>query len=93
MLDQPVNLHEISKFIYNYHQGSLTRFVRSNAVDPHIHFFDYKELEKPTLLRNSSGHRKCRSSVGELPEHIIIRELTSLEFEKAVIESKKVRLT
>lgn len=91
MLDQPVNLNEISKFIYNFHQGSLTRFVRSDAVNPHIHFFDFEELEKPKLIRNSSLHKKCaRNSVEKLPEHIIIRELKSKEFEKAVMDSKKV---
>lgn len=94
LLDQPVNLVEISKFLYNFHQGSLTRFLRSSSLQTHTHLFDFKELTRTPLLRNTSvfQQKRCQmSSAEKKTETVMLQELTSSEFENAVIKSNKVR--
>ncbi|CRK94444.1 CLUMA_CG007951, isoform A [Clunio marinus] len=94
MLDEPVNLNSLSRFIYTYHRGGLKRFLRTNSVQyKHTHFFDINEflnVKKKEQMedRDIVGKKKCEMDVGKRKvHHAVIREINSEDFEEAVSRS------
>lgn len=98
ILDEPVNLNSLTKFIYLFHHGGLNRKTRSNSVKlRYTHSFDTHEFlnnkKKEKTVRKSDLTRKScdRDEKVERKQHIIIREINSDDFEKEVVQSNKVQ--
>lgn len=99
ILDEPINLNSLSRFIYAFHRGSLTRNIRSNNFDyKHTHFFDSNEFltnkRKEKSVKKTIPTRKvCKEELNNLEnrKHIVIKEINSDEFENEVIKSNKVK--
>jgi hypothetical protein len=100
ILDEQINLNSLSRFIYAFHRGSLTRNIRSNSVKfKHTHFFDSNEFL--TSKRKEKSQKKiiptrkvCKEESNlENGKHIVIKEINSDEFENEVVKSNKVRAT
>lgn len=98
LLDEPVNLKSLTRFLYSYHRGGLTRFLRTNSVlYKHTHFFDLDEFinvkkKKQTSQKDIKSGKKCEIDTAKRKvDHIVIPEINSEDFEKAVVRSKKVR--
>lgn len=97
VLDEPVNINSLTKFIYLYHHGGLSRKIRSNSVKyPHTHPFDAHEFisskKKDKATKKSDSTRKScqKEEKRERKQHIVIREINSDDFENEVIRSNKV---
>lgn len=96
LLDEPVNLNSLTKFLYSYHRGGLTRFLRTNSVQyKHTHFFDIDEFlnakkkELPSMKHMS--RKRCEMDTAKRKvHHVVIREINSEEFVELVVESNKV---
>lgn len=98
MLEEPVNLYSLTRFLYRYHRGWLTRFLRTNSVQyKHTHFFDINEffdVKKKESLNNQNvlGRKSCKTDTAKKKvSHVVIREINSEEFDEVVVRSNKVR--
>jgi hypothetical protein len=99
LLDVPVNMFSLTQFLYSYHRGWLTRFLRTNSVQyKHTHLFDVNEFlvekKKEKLNRKSVLERRsCEDDKERKKEsHVVITEINSEEFEGLVLKSNKVCL-
>lgn len=97
LLDEPVNLNSLTRFLYRYHRGALSRFLRTNSVlYKHTHFFDIDEFlgsKKSEHLgdREIIGKKRCQSDTTKRRvDHIVVAEINSEDFDKVVISSAKV---
>lgn len=98
LLNEPVNLNSLTRFLYSYHRGGLTRYLRTNSVlYKHTHFFDMNEflnVKKKEQIgqRDIKNGRKCEMDTAKRKvHHVVIQEINSEEFEDAVVRSNKVR--
>lgn len=98
LLDEPVSLNSLSRFLYTYHQGRLKRFLRTNSVQyEHTHFFDVNEFlivkKKEKIIRNTERDKKVCIVENEKQKdtHVVIREINSENFDIDVVRSYKVR--
>lgn len=96
LLDEPINMNSLARFIYSYHHNRLNRFLRTNSIQyKHTHFFDINEFlvvkEQEKFDRNDMNNRKmCHADRVKLKDsHVVIREINSEDFD-AVIKSNKV---
>lgn len=98
VLDEPVNLNSLTKFIYLFHHGRLTRQIRTNSIKyRHTHPFDAHEFlssksrEKVNPKKVDLTRKSCEKEqrVGG-KQHIVIKEINSDDFESEVIRSNKV---
>lgn len=96
LLDEPVNLNSLSRFLFSYHRGGLKRFLRTNRVQyKHTHFFDIDEFlnakNKEHLSKQKIKTLKtCNMDTAKRKVHnVVIREINSEEFEEAVVRSNK----
>lgn len=101
VLDEPVNLSSLARFLYSYHRGGLTRSLRSSSVEyRHTHFFDMNEflnVKKKEQLDNRIiiGKRRCEPDTAKRKiqvHNVVIREITSKDFDDVVVKSNKVRI-
>lgn len=99
LLDEPVNLNSLVKFIYSYHRDGLQRYLRTNSIQyRHTHFFDINQflvVKQNEKIERREMARSKRCSVDEMnrkDHHMVIREISSEEFDSAVIKSNKVRI-
>ena len=99
LLEEPVSLYSLTKFLYSYHRGWLTRFLRTNSVQyKHTHFFDVNEFlaekKKEKLNRKSVlGKKSCETdSVKKKERHVVIKEINSEKFDESIVNSNKVKL-
>lgn len=97
LLDEPVNLNSLSRFLYTYHRGGIKRFLRTNSIQyEHTHFFDINEFlnvkKKEIIIRNTERDKKICSVDSDKPRdtHVVIREINSEHFDNAVVRSNKV---
>lgn len=97
LLDEPVSLNSLTRFLYSYHRGGLTRFLRTNSVQyKHTHFFNMNEFlttkKKEHLKENKVVEKKrCRMNTAKRKvQHVVIQEITSEEFDDAVLRPNKV---
>ena len=97
LLDEPVNLNSLTRFLYTYHRGGLTRFLRTNSVQyKHTHFFDMNEFlnvkkKEQICQRDIKSAKKCEMDTAKRKvHHVVIQEINSEEFEDAVVSSNKV---
>ncbi|KAL7040409.1 hypothetical protein ACKWTF_000376 [Chironomus riparius] len=98
LLDEPVSLSSLSRFIYSFHRDGLQRFLRTNSIQyRHTHFFDINQFlvvksQETIKIENNefSNKKKCRvSDVKQEDSHIVIREINSEDFDSVVIKSNK----
>lgn len=96
LLDEPVNMKSLTRFLYAFHRGGLTRFLRTNSVQyKHTHFFDIEEfltVKKKEQLsdRDMKGKRTCETDTAKRKvHHVVIHEINSEEFNEAVVRSNK----
>lgn len=96
LLDEPINLGSLSKFLYSYHRGGLTRFLRTNSVQyKHTHFFEMKEFlnvkkREVPITKDIKSKRKCETDPAKKKVyHIVIEEINSEEFDEAVVMTNK----
>lgn len=97
LLDEPVNLNSLTRFLYGFHRGALNRFLRTNSVHyKHTHFFDMNEFleSKRTEFvdREIGGKRRCQVDTAKRKvQHIAVFEINSEDFDSIVLKSNKVR--
>jgi hypothetical protein len=97
LLDEPVSLNSLSRFLYTYHRGGLKRFLRTNSIQyQHTHFFDVNEFlnvkKKEIIIRNTERDKKiCNVDSDKTRDaYVVIREINSEHFDNAVVRSNKV---
>lgn len=97
MLEEAVTMKSLSQFIYSYHRGWLTRFLRTNSVQyKHTHFFDINEFlnvkKKESMNKKDAlGRKTCEAEVAKKNvSHVVLREINSEEFDDVVVKSNKV---
>lgn len=94
MLDEPVDMKSLTKFIYSYHRGRLQRFLRSNKAQyEHTHFFninDFMDVKKDEHAKSQkvTGRRTCDTAKRKV-HSVVIPEIASEEFEDVVVRSDK----
>lgn len=96
LLDEPVNLNSLTRFLFRYHRGALKRFLRTNSVQyKHTHFFDISEfLNVKKHERVEKKHVKsskiCNVDTAKRKIYnVVIQEINSEDFEGAVLNSNK----
>lgn len=97
LLNEPVNLASIARFIYMYHRNRLTRFLRTYSVEyKHTHFFNINEF-LITKQKERQEHREiysrkyCEMDTGKRKDsYVVIREINSEDFDDAVINNNRV---
>lgn len=96
LLDEPVNLNSLTRFMYSYHRGGLKRFLRTNSVQyKHTHFFDINEFlnvkQKEQLdTKDIIGKKVCSTDTAKRKaQNVVIKEINSEEFDDAVVRSNK----
>lgn len=100
-MDEPATIATLSKFLVDFHKGTLQRFLRTNSVQyKHTHFFNTNELisereknickvEKPL----GKVAKKCSKPLNSKDKgYATIKEINSEDFEESVINSNKVSL-
>lgn len=97
LLDEPINLSSIARFLYTYHRDGLGRFLRTNSIQyKHTHFFDINEflnINKREINEEKERDKKmCKADNKKkrTQSHVVIREIYSEEFDTDVIKSNKV---
>lgn len=97
LLDEPVNLSSLTKFLYRFHRGALDRFLRTNSVlYKHTHFFDIEDFlvsKKKEFLgdREIGGKKRCHvDTAKKKAQHVVITEINSEDFENVVLKRNKV---
>lgn len=96
LLDEPINLDSLTKFLYSYHRGGLKRFLRTNSVQyKHTHFFEMNEFlnakkREIPITKDIKSKRKCGTDASKKKVHnLVIQEINSEEFEEAVVMTNK----
>ncbi|KAG5674745.1 hypothetical protein PVAND_004696 [Polypedilum vanderplanki] len=97
LLDEPINMNSIAKFIYKFHRNGLERFLRTNSIQyKHTHFFDINEF-LVTKKRDKVDREAFRSSkmcpvevAKNKNTHVIIREIYSEDFDSVIKSNKTV---
>lgn len=97
-MHEPATIATLSKFLFEFHKGTLPRFLRTNSVQyKHTHFFNTNELinqqEKRTcqLERPLKATKKCSKPVNKKNKgYVTIKEINSEDFEESVINSNRV---
>jgi len=91
-----VSLNSLTRFLYTYHRGGLSRFLRTNSVQyKHTHFFDMNEFlnvkgREQMSQRDIKSGRKCEMDTSKRKvQHVVIQEINSEDFEEVVVRSNK----
>jgi hypothetical protein len=99
MLDEPINMNSLARFIYSFHHNALGRFLRTNSVQfKHTHFFNIdeflninsKQKKKENDENKSRNKRRVCGEKSRSSNHIVIREINSEDFDSNVVNSNKV---